>query len=184
MLGSQRRKRVGDPPNATPAHTRTAPITMTVARSRLVFIVDDPTLTPGSTPGNETRTSNEVPSAQLARSRAAWSTPQQIWRGRPASSTLRTVPRVDSADDTVRRFVVPLHSYDPKRRERRPVEVGSFDNEAEAMRCFGETHTAVMSRRATGDADPRDHVTMVMKEPGIDECSRQRRIEERLRRYP
>jgi len=94
------------------------------------------------------------------------------------------VPRVDSADDTVRRFVVHLHTYDPERRERRPVEVGSFDNEAEAMRCFGETQMAVMSRRATGDADPRDHATMVMKEPGVDERNRQRRIEERLRRYP
>jgi hypothetical protein len=107
------------------------------------------------------------------------------WRERSAWSTLRSVPRVDSADDTVRRFVVHLHTYDPERRERRPVEVGSFDNEAEAMRCCGETHGAVMSRRATGDADPRDHVTMVVKEPGVDEGNRQRRIAERLlRRYP
>ena len=89
-----------------------------------------------------------------------------------------------SGDDTVWRFVVHLYTYDPERRERRPVEVGSFDNRAEAMRCFGETHMAVMSRRATGDADPRDHVTMVTKEPGVDQRSRQRRIDQRLRRYP
>ena len=95
------------------------------------------------------------------------------------------MPRVDSADDTIRRFVVHLHTYDPERRERRPVEVASFDNEAEAMRCFGETHLSVVSRRASGEADPRDHVTMVIKEPGIDERNRQRRIEERrLRRHP
>jgi hypothetical protein len=94
------------------------------------------------------------------------------------------VPRADSADDTIRRFVVHLHTYDPERRERRPVEVAAFDSEAEAMRCFGETNMAVMSRRASGDADPRDHVTMVVKEPGADERNRQRRIEERLRRYP
>jgi hypothetical protein len=94
------------------------------------------------------------------------------------------VPRVDSGDDTIRRFVVHLYTYDPKRRERRPVEVGSFDNEAEAMRCFGETHLAVMTRRANDEADPRDHVAMVVKEPGDDERNRQRRIEERLRRYP
>ena len=94
------------------------------------------------------------------------------------------MPHVDSADDTIRRFVVHLHTYDPDRHERRPIEVASFDNEAEAMRCFGETHMAVMSRRATGVADPRDHVTMVVKEPGVDESNRQRRIEERLRRYP
>lgn len=92
--------------------------------------------------------------------------------------------RVDSADDTLRRFVVHLQTYDPERRERRPVEVACFDNEAEAMRCFGESHIAVMSRRASGESDPRDHVTMVVKQPGIDERNRQRRIEERLRRYP
>jgi hypothetical protein len=91
---------------------------------------------------------------------------------------------MDSADDTIRRFVVHLYTYDPERRERRPVEVGSFDNEAEAMRCFGETHMAVMSRRASGEADRREHVAMVVKEPGVDERNRQRRIEERLRRHP
>jgi hypothetical protein len=41
-----------------------------------------------------------------------------------------------------------------------------------------------MSRRANGAEDPRDHVTMVVKEPGVDERTRQRRIEERLRRNP
>lgn len=89
---------------------------------------------------------------------------------------------MDPADDTIRRFVVYLHTYDSERRERRPVEVGSFDKEAEAMRCFGENHMLVMSRRASGEAHPRDHVTMVVKEPGVDERNRQRRIEERLRR--
>ena len=92
------------------------------------------------------------------------------------------MPRVDPADDTIRRFVVYLHTYDPERRERRPVAVGSFDNEAEAMRCLGENHVAVMSHRASGEADSRDHLTMVVKEPGVDERNRQRRIDERLRR--
>jgi hypothetical protein len=90
---------------------------------------------------------------------------------------------VNSADDSIRRFVVHVHTFDPQRRERRPVEVGAFDNEAEAMRCLGETHSAVMVRRASGEADQRDHVTMVIKEPGVDERSRQRRTEERLRRH-
>jgi hypothetical protein len=39
---------------------------------------------------------------------------------------------VDSADDTIRRFVVHLYTYDRDRRERRHIEVGSFDNEPEA----------------------------------------------------
>lgn len=94
----------------------------------------------------------------------------------------KKVPAVDSTDDTIRRFVVYVHAYDPKRHERRPIEVGSFDDEAEAMRCFGEAHLSVMSRREAEDADSRDHVTMVVKEPGVDERSRQRRIEERSRR--
>jgi hypothetical protein len=63
-----------------------------------------------------------------------------------------------------------------------PIEVAAFDNEAEAMRCFGETHLSVLSRRAGGDADPRDHVTMVVKEPGVDARNHQRRIRERLMR--
>jgi hypothetical protein len=90
---------------------------------------------------------------------------------------------VDSADDAIRRFVVQLYTYDPDRRERRHIEVGSFDNEAEAMRCVGDSHMEVMSRQVSGEADARDHVTMVVKEPGVDERNRQRRIRERLRRY-
>lgn len=91
---------------------------------------------------------------------------------------------MDSSDDTIRRFVVYLHTYDPKRRERRPIEVASFDTESEAMQCFGEAHIAVVSRRDDGEADSRDHVTMVVKDAGIDERNRQRRIDARLHRYP
>jgi hypothetical protein len=90
---------------------------------------------------------------------------------------------VDSADDSIKRYVIYVHTYDPERRERRPVEVACFDDEAEAMRHFGDAHTSVMSRRARGEVDPRDHVTMTIKEPGVDERNRQRRIEwKRLRR--
>jgi hypothetical protein len=89
---------------------------------------------------------------------------------------------VDSTDDAIRRFVVHLHAFDPERHERRPIEIAAFDSEAEAMRCFGETHLSVLARRARGEADLRDHVTMVIKEPGVDEHNRQRRIRERLMR--
>ena len=90
--------------------------------------------------------------------------------------------RVDSTDDEIRRFVVHLHAFDLERHERRPIEIAAFDNEAEATRCFGETHLSVLSQRAGEEADPRDHVTMVIKEPGVDEHNRQRRIRERLMR--
>jgi hypothetical protein len=91
---------------------------------------------------------------------------------------------VDSSDDTIRRFVVRLYTYDPDRHERRHIEVGTFDDDAEAMHCFGETHLALLSNQASGNADARDHVTMVVKEPGVDERNRMRRIQERLSRHP
>jgi hypothetical protein len=94
------------------------------------------------------------------------------------------VPHVDSSDDTVRRFVVNLYTYDPQRRERTDVEIASFDNEAEGMRCLGDAYLDLKSRQASGDADPRDRLSMVIKDPGVDERSRQRRIDERSRRNP
>jgi hypothetical protein len=69
---------------------------------------------------------------------------------------------VDSADDSIRRFVVHLHAYDWERRERRPIEVAAFDSEDEAMRCLGETRRLVLSKRETGEADEREHVTIVI----------------------
>ncbi len=39
MLCSQRKNRVGDPPNASPAQSRTPPMAKTAARSRLSLIV-------------------------------------------------------------------------------------------------------------------------------------------------
>ena len=109
--------------------------------------------------------------------------PIGTWRRRSASRRLREVPPVESADDSIRRFVVHLYSYDPERHERRYIEIGSFDNEAEAMRCLGETQMSLMSRQERGEADQRDNVSMVVKEPGVDARNRRRRIEERLRRH-
>ena len=92
------------------------------------------------------------------------------------------MPRVDSADDTIRRYVVHLYTYVPERRERTHVEVGCFDTEAEGMRCLGDAYLELASRQATGEADVRDRLSMVIKEPGIDERNRKRRTEERRRR--
>jgi hypothetical protein len=89
---------------------------------------------------------------------------------------------VDSADDTIRRYVVHLYTYVPDRRERTNLELGCFDTEAEGMRCLGDAYLDLASRQASGEADARDRLSMVIKEPGIDESSRRRRIEERRRR--
>jgi hypothetical protein len=89
---------------------------------------------------------------------------------------------VDSADDTIRRYVVHLYTYVPARRQRTNLEIGCFDTEAEGLRLLGDTYFELVSRQASGDADPRDRLSMVVKQPGIDEQNRRRRIEERLRR--
>ena len=91
----------------------------------------------------------------------------------------RFVPSVDSADDSIRRYVVRLYTYAPDRRERTDIEVGCFDTEAEGMRLLGDAYLELASRQASGAADVRDRLSMVIKEPGVDERNRQRRIEER-----
>ena len=89
------------------------------------------------------------------------------------------MPPVDSADDNLKRYVVHLYTYVPERRERTNIVVGCFDTEAEGMRCLGDAFLELASRQASGEADARDRLSMVIKEPGIDEYNRQRRIEER-----
>ena len=89
------------------------------------------------------------------------------------------MPQVDPTDDTIRRYVVQLYTYVPERRERTHMVVGCFDTEAEGMRCLGDAYLELASRQASGDADARDRLSMVIKEPGIDEDNRRRRIEER-----
>jgi hypothetical protein len=66
------------------------------------------------------------------------------------------VARVDPADDSIKRFVVRLYAFDESRRERRHQEIAAFDTEADAMHCLGEAHRALLDRKATGEADPRD----------------------------
>jgi hypothetical protein len=89
---------------------------------------------------------------------------------------------VDSADDTIRRYIVQMYTYVPDRHERTHVELGCFDTEAEGMRCLGDAHLELASRQASGEADARDRLSMVVKEPGADARNQRRRIEERRSR--
>ena len=66
MLCSQRKNRFGDPPNASPAQSRTPPMAKAAARSRLLLIVGVPTLTSGIQASPETQTTDPVPSGQVA----------------------------------------------------------------------------------------------------------------------
>jgi hypothetical protein len=67
MLLSQRKNRVGDPPNASPAQSRTPPMAMIAARTRQLLIIGVPMLTSGIQASTETRTQDQVPSRQVAR---------------------------------------------------------------------------------------------------------------------
>ena len=86
--------------------------------------------------------------------------------------------RVDSADDSITRYVVRLYAFDESRHERRHQEIAAFDNEVEAMACVGETHFDLVQRRESGRADPREYVTMIVKEPGVAARMRAQRLEE------
>jgi hypothetical protein len=90
------------------------------------------------------------------------------------------VARVDGDDDSIKRYVVRLHAFDHTRHERRHQEVAAFDNEAEAMECFGTTHLDLVERRKAGRADAAEPVTMVVMEPGSAERNKTERTERRV----
>ena len=50
------------------------------------------------------------------------------------------------------------------------------------MRCLGDAYLELASRQASGASDARDRLSTVIKEPGVDERSRQSRIDARRRR--
>jgi hypothetical protein len=131
MLFSQRKNRVGDPPNASPAQSRTPPMAMTATRSRLVLIVGVPTLTSGTQASHDTRTTDQVPSRQVARS-------DDVVRARIGRSE-REVCRLrcwDSLRDALPSCVFLLGRFrDGRRRARRggePAVESAADTKCEA----------------------------------------------------
>jgi hypothetical protein len=77
------------------------------------------------------------------------------------------VGQVDPADDTKRRFIARHYRYDPTRRERRHVVVAAFDNEREFLRCIAKIQAEIAGRRERDEpADPREHASGVVYEPG------------------
>lgn len=87
------------------------------------------------------------------------------------------VARVDAGDDSIKRYIVRIYAFDDARHERRHQVVAAFDNEAEAMACFGRTHFDLLERRQSGRVDPREHVTIIVKEAGHAERMRAQRLE-------
>jgi len=57
------------------------------------------------------------------------------------------VARVDSGDDSIKRFIVRHYRDDTQRRERRHVVVAAFDNEPEFRACMGSVQEEIMARR-------------------------------------
>jgi hypothetical protein len=78
------------------------------------------------------------------------------------------MPQVDPDDDSIWRITLRHYRYDPERRERRHVDVATFDNEQEFLQEFGRRHYELEDRKRQGTADPREHFTGIPKEPGSE----------------
>ena len=75
--------------------------------------------------------------------------------------------RVDSGDDSIKRFIVRHYRDDPQRRERRHVVVAAFDNEREFRACMEGVQAEIRRCREAGEpVDRREHTSGVVHEPG------------------
>lgn len=63
---------------------------------------------------------------------------------------------MDVEDDTIRRYVLWHHRYDPQRHERRNVVLGAFDDERELMSCLQRLQAEISRRRDARDGSTRD----------------------------
>ena len=85
--------------------------------------------------------------------------------------------RVDANDDTITRYVVRHHRYDPGRREWRQVVEAAFDNEEEYLTYVNSADSALTSCQAAGEASLRESYGGVVKQPGDDARARAVRLE-------
>lgn len=84
--------------------------------------------------------------------------------------------RIDDTDDTLDRFVLRHYRHDAERHERRHVPIAAFDTEAEALNALEAEHADLAARRSRGEADEREHFTVIHLPPGY-------RAEQRARRH-
>lgn len=78
-----------------------------------------------------------------------------------------TVARVDSEDDSIRRWVVWHYRYDPARNERRNVVVAAFDNAREFHADIEQRAAQLRARKQRGEGvDVTETVSGQMYEPG------------------
>ena len=73
---------------------------------------------------------------------------------------------VDPEDDSVRRFIALHRRYDEQRHEWRDVVLRAFDEESEFQEFLDGLNGELRARQAAGEADRREHVSGVVREPG------------------
>jgi hypothetical protein len=95
-------------------------------------------------------------------------TPVVGWEWHAGGSGEATMTQVDPDDDSIWRITLRHYRYDPERRERRHVDLATFDNEAEFFAELGRRQRDLEQRRQQGTADPREHYTGLPKEPGYE----------------
>jgi hypothetical protein len=83
---------------------------------------------------------------------------------------------VDPEEDGIRRFIALHHRYDQRRREWRDVPLRAFDDEREFQEFLDERNAELQARQAAGGADPKEHVSGVIREPGHRERSQNQRL--------
>lgn len=74
--------------------------------------------------------------------------------------------KIDPDDDSITRWVVRHYRYDESRNERRHVIVATFDNERELEQAIDDLARDIEDRRHAGRADPKEHATGGVMEPG------------------
>ena len=76
------------------------------------------------------------------------------------------VPEVDPSDDSIWRWVMYHHRFDPERGERRNVIVAAYDNEAEFDADLEAFSRRIRDEIDSGTRDDVEHVSGVLWHPG------------------
>jgi hypothetical protein len=83
---------------------------------------------------------------------------------------------VDPEEDSLRRFIALHRRYDKRRGEWRDVVLGAFDDEREFQEFLDGRNAELQARQASGEADPREQVSGVVREPGHRVRSQNQRL--------
>jgi hypothetical protein len=78
------------------------------------------------------------------------------------------MPEVDPTDDSLSRITLWHYVYDPERRERRHIDVATYDNERDFLAELERRQHDLAERRRQGTADPLEHFSGLLKPPGYE----------------